>query len=97
MDLMNRVFNKYLDISGVCSKDLESLRAWCSSRCVHQPQELKYVFTKKDFNLRQRRWLELLKDYNMSVLNQPGKENVVTDALSQLLVGSVSYVEDDKK
>ena len=30
-------------------------------------KSLKYVFTQKDLNLRQRRWLELLKDYDMSV------------------------------
>ncbi|WMV37439.1 hypothetical protein MTR67_030824, partial [Solanum verrucosum] len=34
-----------------------------------------------NLNLRQRRWLELLKDYDMSVLYHPGKANVVADAL----------------
>ncbi|WMV45604.1 hypothetical protein MTR67_038989, partial [Solanum verrucosum] len=42
---------------------------------------LQYVFNKKDLNLRQGRWLELLKDYDMSVLYHPGKSNVVVDAL----------------
>ncbi|WMV55083.1 hypothetical protein MTR67_048468, partial [Solanum verrucosum] len=41
----------------------------------------QYVFSQKDLNLRQRRWLELLKDYNMSVLYHPEKSNVVADAL----------------
>ncbi|WMV32599.1 hypothetical protein MTR67_025984, partial [Solanum verrucosum] len=36
----------------------------------------------KDLNLRQRRWLELLKDYDISVLYHPGKANIVPDALS---------------
>ncbi|WMV41066.1 hypothetical protein MTR67_034451, partial [Solanum verrucosum] len=43
---------------------------------------LQYVFTQKGLNLRQRRWLELLKDYDMTVLYHPGKANVVADALS---------------
>ncbi|WMV25188.1 hypothetical protein MTR67_018573 [Solanum verrucosum] len=51
----------------------------------------------KDLNLRQRRWLELLKDYDMSVLYHSGKVNVVADALSRLSMGIVAHVEDDKK
>ncbi|KAH0644862.1 hypothetical protein KY284_032746 [Solanum tuberosum] len=50
-----------------------------------------------DLNLRQRNWLELLKDYDMSVLYHPGKANVVADALSRLYMGSVAHVEDEKK
>ncbi|WMV30109.1 hypothetical protein MTR67_023494, partial [Solanum verrucosum] len=44
---------------------------------------MQYVFTKKDLNLFQRRWLELLKDYDMSVLSHSGKANAVADALSR--------------
>ena len=58
---------------------------------------LQYVFTQKELNLRQRRWLELLKDYDMSILYHPGKANVVVDALSRLSMGSTSNVEEDKK
>ncbi|WMV51066.1 hypothetical protein MTR67_044451, partial [Solanum verrucosum] len=39
------------------------------------------VLIQNDLNLRQRRWLELLKDYDMSVLYHPGKGNVEADAL----------------
>jgi len=46
-------------------------------------KSLKYIFTKKELNLRQRRWLELIKDYDMKLHYQPGKANVVADALSQ--------------
>lgn len=46
-------------------------------------QSLKYLFSQKDLNLRQRRWLELLKDYDFSINYHPGKENVVADALSR--------------
>ncbi|KAH0651615.1 hypothetical protein KY284_031527 [Solanum tuberosum] len=42
-------------------------------------------------------WLELLKDYDMSVLYHPVKANVVADALSRLSMGSVAHVEEEKK
>ena len=60
-------------------------------------KSLQYVFTQQDLNLRQRRWLELLKDYDMSILYHPGKANVVADALSHFSMSSVSHVEDEKK
>ena len=43
------------------------------------------------------RWLELLKNYEMSVLYHSGKANVVANALSRLSMGSVAYVEEGKK
>jgi hypothetical protein len=46
-------------------------------------KSLKYIFTQADLNMRQRRWLELIKDYDMEVHYHPGKANVVADALSQ--------------
>jgi hypothetical protein len=45
-------------------------------------KSLKYIFTQADLNMRQRRWLELIKDYELEVHYHPGKANVVTDALS---------------
>ncbi|KAA0065337.1 ty3-gypsy retrotransposon protein [Cucumis melo var. makuwa] len=39
----------------------------------------------KEFNMRQRRWLELVKDYDCEILYHPGKANVVADALSRKL------------
>nr|ABA97503.2 retrotransposon protein, putative, Ty3-gypsy subclass [Oryza sativa Japonica Group] len=44
---------------------------------------LKYIFTQPDLNMRQRRWLELIKDYDMGIHYHPGKANVVADALSR--------------
>ncbi|KAH0720379.1 hypothetical protein KY285_005181 [Solanum tuberosum] len=51
----------------------------------------------KELNLRQRRWLELLKDYDMSILYHPGKANVVVDALSRLSMGSTAHIEEEKR
>jgi hypothetical protein len=48
-------------------------------------KSLKYIFTQADLNLRQRRWLELIKDYDLEVHYHPGKANMVADALSQKL------------
>jgi hypothetical protein len=45
-------------------------------------KSLKYIFTQKDLNMRQRRWLELIKDCDLSLQYHPGKANVVADALS---------------
>ena len=42
--------------------------------------------SQKDLNLRQRRWLELLKDYELVIDYHPGKTNVVADALSRKLL-----------
>jgi hypothetical protein len=46
-------------------------------------KNLKYIFTQSEFNMRQRRWLELIKDYDLEVHYHPGKANVVADALSR--------------
>jgi hypothetical protein len=45
-------------------------------------KSLKYIFTQSNLNLRQRRWLELIKNYDLGINYHPGKANVVADALS---------------
>ena len=46
-------------------------------------KSLKYIFTQSELNMRQQRWLELIKDYELEIHYHPGKANVVTDALSR--------------
>jgi hypothetical protein len=56
---------------------------------------LNYIFTQSNLNLRQRRWFELIKDYDLGINYHPRKANVVANALSrrshvsQLVVDSI--------
>ena len=45
-------------------------------------KSLRYIFTQRDLNIRQRRWIEYLEDYDFTLHYHPGKANVVADALS---------------
>jgi hypothetical protein len=60
-------------------------------------KSLKYIFTQPNLKLRQIRWLELIKDYDLEINYHPGKANVVADALSrrshvsQLVAYSMSF------
>ena len=45
-------------------------------------KSLKYLFTQRDLNLRQRCWIEYLEDYDFTLQYHPGKANVVANALS---------------
>ena len=53
-------------------------------------KSLKYLLTHKELNLRQRRWLELFKDYDCIIDYHLGKANVVADALSRKTVAAMS-------
>ncbi|WVZ71094.1 hypothetical protein U9M48_019717 [Paspalum notatum var. saurae] len=53
----------------------------CKSYTDHK--SLKYIFTQTELNMRQRRWLELIKDYELEIHYHPRKENIVADALSR--------------
>jgi hypothetical protein len=65
---------------------LRTWRHYLLGNVVHiytNHKSLKYIFTQLDLNMRQRRWLELIKDYELEVHYHPGKANVVADALSR--------------
>ena len=55
-------------------------------------KSLQYIFTQKELNLRQRRWLELIKDYDCTIEYHLGKANVVADALSRRPESSLSHM-----
>jgi hypothetical protein len=67
---------------------VHSLKMWrhylMGTRCniYIDHKSLKYIFTQADLNMRQRRWLELIKDYDLEVHYHPGKANV-EDALNR--------------
>ena len=55
-------------------------------------KSLKYIFTQRDLNMRQRRWMEFLEDYDFTLHYYPGKANVVADAISQKSLGVLAIV-----
>ena len=55
------------------------------------------MFTQKELNLRQKRLLELLKDYDINILYHPGKANMVMVTLCRMTIGSVSHIDEAKK
>jgi len=57
-------------------------------------KSIQYVVSQRELNLHQRRWLELLKYYDINVLYHSGKANVVVDTLSRLSMGSMSYMKE---
>jgi hypothetical protein len=65
---------------------LRTWRHYLHGNVVHiytDHKSLKYIFTQPDLNMRRRRWLELIKDYELEVHYHPGKANVVVDTLSR--------------
>ncbi|KAK1627706.1 hypothetical protein QYE76_002021 [Lolium multiflorum] len=66
-----------------------ALKVWrhylMGNRCeiYSDHKSLKYIFTQKELNMRHRRWIELIKDYDLEIHYHPGKANVVEDALSR--------------
>ncbi|GKB21294.1 putative reverse transcriptase domain-containing protein, partial [Tanacetum coccineum] len=66
-----------------------ALRLWRNylygTKCVvfTDHKSLQYILDQKELNMRQRRWIELLSNYDYEIRYHPGKANVVADALSQ--------------
>jgi hypothetical protein len=64
---------------------LRTWRHYLFENVVHiymDHKSLKYIFTQPDLNMRQRRWLKLIKYYELEVHYHPGKADIVADALS---------------
>nr|GEW31102.1 putative reverse transcriptase domain-containing protein [Tanacetum cinerariifolium] len=57
--------------------------AYASSVIYMDHKSLQRIFSQKELNMRQRRWIELFSDYDCEIRYHPGKENVVADALSR--------------
>ena len=55
-------------------------------------KSLKYIFTQRDLNMRQRRWMEFLEDYDFTLHYHLGKANAVTDALSRKSRGVLASI-----
>ena len=55
-------------------------------------KSLKYIFTQRDLNMRQRRWMEFLEDYDFTLHYHPCKANVVADALSRKSQGALASI-----
>jgi hypothetical protein len=76
---------------------VHALKIWrhypIGNRCeiYSDHKSLKYIFTQNDLNLRQRRWLELIKDYDLGINYHLGKANVVEDALSRKKYCNASF------
>ena len=60
-------------------------------------KSLKYIFTQKELNMRQRRSSELLKGYDMEINYHPGKVNAVVNALSRKSTWSLAYLLTKKR
>ncbi|GKD44430.1 putative reverse transcriptase domain-containing protein [Tanacetum coccineum] len=57
--------------------------AYASSVIYTDHKSLQHIFSQKELNMRQRRWIELFSDYDYEIHYHPGKENMVDDALSR--------------
>jgi hypothetical protein len=88
-----------LELAGV----VHALKIWrhylMGKRCelYTDHKSLKYIFTQSNLKLRQRRWLELIKDYDLGINYHLGKANVVANDLSrrshvsQLVVDNIPF------
>jgi hypothetical protein len=84
-----RNMKKYLTHDLELAAVMHALKIWrhyiIGKRCevYLDHKSLKYIFTQPDLNLRQRRWLELIKDYDLGINYHPGKANMEADASSK--------------
>uniref|UniRef100_A0A1U7VJ65 Uncharacterized protein LOC104216572 n=1 Tax=Nicotiana sylvestris TaxID=4096 RepID=A0A1U7VJ65_NICSY len=78
--------------SDACERNFQELKSRLTTAPVLTLPEGTDGFVK-ELNLRQRRRLDLLKDYDIDILCHPGKANVMEDALSQKSMGSLAHLE----
>ena len=75
-----------------------ALKVWCHYlygelfEVFWDHKSLKYIFTQRDLNMRQRMWIEYLEDYDLTLNYHPGKANVVANALSRKSGGVLASV-----
>lgn len=55
-------------------------------------KSLKYIFQQRDLNLTQKKWMELLKDYDYMIMYQRGKADIVVDALSRKSMAILAHI-----
>ena len=64
-------------------------------KLVTDHKSLKWIFTQPNLNMRQRRWIEILHEYDFDIIYRPGKENVVADSLSRKsFVGAITIPDN---
>ncbi|KAK1648784.1 hypothetical protein QYE76_066589 [Lolium multiflorum] len=78
-----------------------ALKVWrhylMDNRCeIYSITRAEVYLHQKELNMRQRRWLELIKDYDMEIHYHPGKANVVADALSRLSCQLNSMIAEEQ-
>ncbi|GJV89862.1 putative reverse transcriptase domain-containing protein [Tanacetum coccineum] len=82
-------FMVYSDAFGIglgcvlMQRDLETLSVWDKECHLYGSKSLQHIFSQKELNMRQRRWIELFSDYDCEIRYHPGKANVVAGALSR--------------
>ena len=75
-----------------------ALKIWCyylyreQFEVYSDHKILRYIFTQRDLNMRQLRWMEFLKYYDFTLHYHPGKENVVVDALNRKSRGALASI-----
>ena len=84
----------YMELAAV----VFTLKIWChylygeEFEVYSNHKNLKYIFTQRDLNMRQHRWIEFLEDYDFTLHYHPGKANVVADALNRKSQGELASI-----